>query len=63
MSLARVTSLFGCRDAQNFRQSIAPRLGLPILLLGNRWFAPTEDVNRVLGALVEPAVKTQEKQD
>ena len=58
MPLARVTSLFGFRDSQNFRLSIAPRIGIPILLVGRRWFARTADVYRAFGAISVTASRT-----
>ena len=61
--LSTVTALFGYIDTPNFRQSVAPRLGLPILKVGRRWFSSSAEVYRVLDAVFGPVDKNPEKQD
>ena len=63
MPLARVTALFGYLDTPNFRQSVAPRLGLPIFKVGRRWFAPVTEVDRVFGVIVSAPSPGPEKKD
>lgn len=58
MPLARVTSHFGFHDSQNFRTSIAPRIGLPVFMIGRRWFARTADVYRAFGVIANPGSNT-----
>jgi len=60
--LAQVTSQLGYRDARNFRLSVAPRLELPIVAVGLRWFAWDDDVRRIVNAIAAPvrSSKTEE---
>lgn len=60
MPLARATSLFGFRDPQNFRVSIAPRLGIHVFLVGRRWFARDADVRAAFAFLTSPQGKDRQ---
>jgi hypothetical protein len=61
MPLARATSLFGFRDPQNFRVSVAPRLGIHVFLVGRRWFARDADVRAAFAFLTSPQGKGREE--
>lgn len=49
--LSEVARSLGYRDSRNFRLSVAPRLGLPVVAVGLRWFATEENVIRVFSTV------------
>jgi hypothetical protein len=55
--IANVTRLLGYHDARNFRQSVAPRIGLSVIQVGLRWFAHENDVQDVMNSLNQAAKK------
>ena len=55
--IANVTRLLGYHDARNFRQSVAPRIGLSVMQVGLRWFAHENDVQDVMNSLNQAAKK------